>query len=844
MHYEILPNGTEVLLAADHRAPSTALQVWVRVGSLHEGKEQHGMAHFIEHMLFKGTANSKVGELWQRIASWGGDINAHTDYDHTVYHLTVNAAYTLDSIAALHDAIYHSELVEREIAREKEVVCEEINHYQDDPSDRLYEEARRLAFQGQVHPILGDSNDSVCNFSRKQLLHFYRTHYVPRNMTVTAVGAFEINAVREKIAQLFGNEPDKGLPPVDVTPLPFTQGIQTSVLRGDYHTHRLLFAMPAPCQQDIDSLALDFAAFALGSGDASRLNQHIRDKHEHAAAISCTNTSYSRWGMFEIAALTDSDNITALIARTTKLLQRMLQREPLKAEEVARAKANAKADFALQNESAAGLADNLAHGLTTPWKYLFNACYFDMLERITPDLAQRALSRWLNFARAVIVCVAPEDSQLEAADLATTFKHVLVNKASRPITSPRRRSTSRARRVLQLREGIQVIHQPTQSELFNLIAVTRGGLAFENQHDNGTHNALALLLGQANPTHSRKQLAIKIEGCGAALSGFSDTDCIGLGLQCLKRDAVRLSKIFASCLLQPRFPAARWHTLVEVIESSIALQEEDSFAFCMQKYREAMFVEHPYSLPPQGTQPEAFDSDVLLADWQRHYLQRGKWVFAVSTTLEAERFSALLQEALVDFNPPASSPTMQAVPDLRAECEGFYEKEREQCHIVYGLRGLTWRDAQRATLDVWLKLKAHRLFITLREEQGLVYTVAPVLTYAVGAGTFGLYTACAPDKAERAQAALVAELQHGKPPRAEEITRAQQFLAGTWHTEMAHGYRQVMHTARMQLFGVGHRHLENYPQRVQQVTAADIAALSERLLHNRPHVCVKVGLRV
>ena len=843
MHYEILPNGTEVLLATDYRAPSTALQVWVRVGALHEGKDQHGMAHFLEHMLFKGTANSKVGELWQRIESWGGDINAYTDYERTVYHLTVNAAHTLDSIAALYDAVYHSELAVREIVREKEVICEEINHYQDDPSDRLYEEARRLAFQGQIHPILGDSGDSVRSFSRTQLLNFYRTHYVPRNITVTAVGAFELNAVREQIAQLFGKEQDKGMPSMDITPLSFAQGVQTAVLRGDYHKHRLLLAMPAPCQQDVDSLALDFAAFALGSGNSSRLNEHIRDKHHHASAISCTNVSYSRWGMLEVAALTDSDNITALIARTTKLLQRMLQREPLTAEEIARAKANAKADFALQNESAAGLADNLAHGLTTPWKYLFNDCYFDMLERITPDLAQRALTRWLNFKRAVIVCVVPEDTQLEAAGLATTFNYVLVNKASKPLKSVRQRQPSRARRVLQLREGIQLIHQPTQSELFNLIAVTRGGLAFEKRDDNGTHNALASLLGQANPTNSRKQLVEKIEGCGAALSGFSDADCIGLSLQCLKSDAVRFSKIFAACLLQPRYPVQRWYTLVKEIKDSIILQQEDPFAFCIQKYREAMFAEHPYSLPPQGTQPERFDCEALLEGWQ-HRLQRGKWVFAVSTAMEADRCSDLLGKALANFSPPASAPTMQAIPDLSVPHENFYEREREQCHIVYGLRGLTWRDAQRATLDVLLKLKAHRLFTVLREERGLVYTVSPVLTYAVGAGTFGLYTACAPDKAEQAQAALATELQHGKPPTSEEIARAQQFLAGNWHTEMTRGYRQVMHMSRMQLFGVGHRHLENYPRRVQQVTAADIAALSERLFCNRPYVCIKVGPRV
>ena len=112
-------------------------------------------------------------------------------------------------------------------------------------------------------------------------------------------------------------------------------------------------------------------------------------------------------------------------------------------------------------------------------------------------------------------------------------------------------------------------------------------------------------------------------------------------------------------------------------------------------------------------------------------------------------------------------------------------------HIVYGLRGLDWQDPQRAVLDVLLKVKAQRMFDTLREQQGLVYTVTPMLTLAVGAGTFGIYTACAPDKAEQAVEAIAAELRQGKPPAAEEIEQARQFLAGNWNTEMSRGDRKL-----------------------------------------------------
>ena len=449
MHYEVLPNGTEMLITEDHRVPCAALQVWVQVGSLCEQKDQHGMAHFIEHMLFKGTKTNKVGELWKKVEGWGGNINAYTDYDRTVYHLTLNAAHMLDGLAALHDAIYHSELSASEIAREKEVVCEEINHYRDDPNDRLYEEARRLAFGGQIHPILGDSEDAVRAFDYNSLHDFYRMHYVPRNISVTAVGAFDQMVVREKIAQLFGSAQDNPVPRTKTETIPFTTGVQSTVLRGDYRKPRVLLALPAPCHHDVDTFALDCAAFVLGSGDAARLNLQLRDKQRLASAISCANAASSRWGMFEIAALTEIDNVPTLIAAMVKEIQQLHHYQSITQAELERAKANAKVDFASQNETAAGLADSLAHGLTTPWKYLFNNCYSALLEKISPALVQQALARWLNFEQAVIVCAVAEDAQVDEAALTESFHRARATATSKPAAARSTSKPSTARQVLQ-----------------------------------------------------------------------------------------------------------------------------------------------------------------------------------------------------------------------------------------------------------------------------------------------------------------------------------------------------------------------------------------------------------
>lgn len=842
MHYEVLPNGTEILLAEEQRHSHAALQVWVKVGSLCEQEGETGMAHFIEHMLFKGTATSKVGELWQRVESWGGDINAYTGFDCTVYHMTLGVAHILNGIAALHDAIYHSVLDVDEIAKEKEVVCEEIKQYQDDPSDCVHEKARQLAFQKRVHPILGTSCTAVRAFSKESLHQFYRAHYVPANMAVVAVGAFTTTTVREKIAQLFGNMPARTPPSVTAKHIAFTPDIQTAVLHGDYHKPRLLLKLPAPSQNNIDACAFDLAAFVLGSGDAARFNVQLRDQQQLATAISCSNSNSLYWGMLEINALTSVANMPALITATVKVLQDLRQRVPLTAAELRRAQVNAKVDFALQNETAAGLADNLGYGLTTPWKHLFSSCYFTALEQMSPMLVQQALARWLNFKQAAIVCAIPANAQLDAAELHASFQHA--SSATPPIAVSTRRRTPQSKVVvsaLQLRPGVRLIHQAdTQNEMCNLVAVTRGGLALENSRTNGTHNAIAALLGQANAAYDHRRLVMEIEGRGASLSGFFDKDCIGLQLQCLKKDVTHFAKIFAACLTQPQFPDERWQMLAAEINDSIALRNEDPFSFCMQKYRQVMFAGHPYSLPLTGTDTTSFTADNLLENWHRARSQ-GMWVIAANIDMKVTKLKTLLLETLPDFDPPAQLLTIPTLPELTTSCSRSYAKAREQCHVVYGLRGLNWQAQQRATLDVLLKLTAQRLFDTMREKQGWVYSVTPILTYGIGGGTFGIHTACAPDKEAQATAAIAAELQHGKPPTAAEIKRAQQYLVGNWDMEMAKGEGVTMHMARMELFGVGYDNVDAYPRRLLAVNADDIANLATQLLHNRPHVCVRVG---
>src|SRR5215475_2791187 len=199
-----LDNGLKVILVEDHSAPVVALNVWVRTGSADEKPEQWGMAHVHEHMLFKGTEKRGVGEIAATVEGAGGNINAFTSYDMTVYHITMASRDAAIGVDVLSDAVLHSTFDPGELAKEEEVVIEEIKRSDDSPDSLISKAIFETAYQ--EHPyrreVIG-TQDSVRSFSRQGLLDFYHHWYVPNNMAFVAVGDFSAPVMLEQIQKAF-----------------------------------------------------------------------------------------------------------------------------------------------------------------------------------------------------------------------------------------------------------------------------------------------------------------------------------------------------------------------------------------------------------------------------------------------------------------------------------------------------------------------------------------------------------------------------------------------------------------------------------------------------------------
>ena len=205
VHFEKLPNGLGVLLLESHAAPVAEIEVWANVGSADERPGEEGLAHFHEHMLFKGTERRGVGDVAAEVEGAGGRINAFTSFDVTCYHATLPSAEVSTGLDVLSDAVLHSVFDEQEIGREIEVVLEEIRRSEDSPGSVLGNALFAEAYQQHPYraPILG-THESVASLDRARIRTFFERWYRPDNLSVVVVGEFDRQALLAQIHQTFG----------------------------------------------------------------------------------------------------------------------------------------------------------------------------------------------------------------------------------------------------------------------------------------------------------------------------------------------------------------------------------------------------------------------------------------------------------------------------------------------------------------------------------------------------------------------------------------------------------------------------------------------------------------
>jgi predicted Zn-dependent peptidase len=356
-----LSNGLRVVSHHLSHVETAALGVWVSAGARHETEKQHGVAHLLEHMAFKGTASRSAQHIAEEIEEVGGELNAATGLDTTAYFARVLAGDDRVALEIIADILQNSTFAPDELDRERDVILQEIAGTEDSPEELAYDLLQSTAFPNQPvgRPILG-TRKSVTSLQPSDIRQYLSDHYAPSRMVVSAAGAIHHEKLVRHVEALFGHRQQSKS--VSVEAASYRGGIAASAKPFE-QTHVLL-GWPSPGHGDAAFYVAQVFSGLFGGGMSSRLFQEVREKRGLCYAIYASLWGLSDTGMLTVHAATNPAMVNGLVGLVAGELADIANRGPTAAE-LLRSKAQLKAGLLMALESSSVRAEQMARHLLT-----------------------------------------------------------------------------------------------------------------------------------------------------------------------------------------------------------------------------------------------------------------------------------------------------------------------------------------------------------------------------------------------------------------------------------------------------------------------------------------------
>lgn len=831
-----LDNGLTVILDPNHFAPVAAINIWVKVGSGCESGDERGLAHLHEHMLFKGTDSLGPGELAFEVESAGGRINAHTSFDQTVYHITA-ASRSLDrSIDLLADSVVNSVFDKDELEKEIEVVVEEIRRDKDSPSNvlgrRLFETAYRNHPYGRS--ILG-TEKSVRSFTRPKVLNFYRKWYSPQNMVVVITGDFKPEAVLKRVKKRFGGmKKGRALPSCSAGSDSGRKSPAVSVIRNDIQEgyFALAFRIPGISGEDVaDLAALEIIAEVLGGGESSRLFRNV--KEEKGLVNSVYSYAYApvMGGIFVAGGTLKPENSAPAFKEILSMFYE-LPSEGLKISEIERAKLNIESDSVRSRETVQGRASSLGFYEAIAGDYMFEEKYLENIRSVKPDDIRRVAAKYFTPSNLSAVVLVPKDSAVVDGEVKNAVS------SSKPDGLSGEKSPDGIV-VRKLENGVKVIIKENKSvPLFAVRLLFPAGLRFENKRTNGVSNFTANMLTRGTSTRSAKQIAEEMESLAGYIDGFSGRDSAGISMEALSSNFDSAMDIFSDVALNPSFPEEEAGRAKREILAAINAKKDSLFSVCIERFLAALFKGSSYSRDVLGTVSNIKRfSGKDAADFYKKALNPKETVLVVVGDVETDRVLKRLEKDFASlpgvrrFRPEKAHPASFGKPFTTVK----QNEDKQQTHIVMGFAAPKTGSADYypfQVLNTVLAGQGGRLFMKLRDEMSLAYSVTSFYGARVDAGYFGAYIATAPHKEKSATEEMLAQLSAiaANGVTADEVERAQNKMVGDFEIGLQRNSAQASVMGFDELYGVGWDEYEKFARKVLAVTPEDVLRVARKYI--------------
>ncbi len=869
-----LDNGMKVLLIPSNSAPVVACNVWVGVGSADETPEEAGLAHVHEHMLFKGTERRGVGQIAREVESAGGHINAFTSFDQTCYYVVMSSRYLETGLDILSDAIRHSSFEAEELARELEVIQEELKRGNDSPSRVASLKLFETAYSEHPYrlPVIG-TKESIDSFKQENVLEFFHKHYVPSNMTLVLAGDFEEDQARALVDRFFADFEGATYQPVQRPQEPEQQEMRFAIMqeaRQDNHL-RVGFHIPAATHDDIP--ALEMLGTIMGQGESSVLQERVLFEQELVNGIYAGSYTPREAGLFMVSAdyqlAGEESNGQAeshehVMGAIMDEVFAFCFSEPTE-QQVDRARTILESQAIYSKQTVEGLAMKLGQYDLVTGDPLFEDKYYERLGQVDAAEVMAVAKKYLKPENMTVVLSYTADnegSQPDSLEQVVRGSYQTCASAddvevpdTEPLTPPAETSVLDAAKankssrlqlkadehgfvVERLSSGPVVLVQENHNvALFSVRALVMGGLRMETAQSNGINSMLSELVTRGTSKRSGVELARDMESMAASVAGISGRSTFGMSLTALSQFFEPSLEMFGECLLDTEIRSDEFERLKRLQLQEIHSRQDQLGAVNYDLFASEFFGDHPYSMSTSGTL-ESIENMKMedLREYLGAVIDPSELVIVVVGDVDAGECIAAFDEMFKDvqaiesnLTPELSAPTRKGRKLVTADLD------KNQAHIIVGFDAPTIENDDRYALELLhatLSGQGGRLFYELRDKQSLAYSVYSTMLLGVEASTFMVNIGTSPEKIEQAVKGIISEVKKlsTNPISDEELASAKRYLIGNHDIGLQRNSARAMGVALDKLYGLGHERSFEYGDRIDAVTHEQIEELVQRYL--------------
>ncbi len=881
VHKTVLENGLTVLTKEVHTSPVVTVQVWYKVGSRNEEPGVNGIAHQLEHMMFRGTKKRPI-QFGQLFSVLGSDSNAFTSYDQTAYYNTVEPDKLKALLVLEADRMQNAVIDADKLAHEKRVVISELQGYENSPNYRLNRAVMRAAFPNHPYGLpVGGTKADVEKFQVEQVRKYYRNFYSPDNAVLVIVGDFQTTSTLKVVQEKFGKiskgkgsrkevlrcgdslHCSKWLPPTPHAPNPHSPLPITLQEPGGAALLEAIYPLPNVNHPDVP--ALNVMDYILTGGRNSRLYQAlVASGLASDLTASAVNQIEFGWYDISVSALPHQD-LKKIDSVLRSAIAHFVQKQ-VTAEEVNRAKAQLEAALILNNLDITSQATQLGSDETTSGDYRYTEKYLAAVHEVSAADVQRVAKTYLDPKARTIGFFEPTQvwgkdppskaNSTQTPEHFTTGTPVSVQEIQKylpPVDAAEASITTHTLpQEFKLHNGLRVLLLPDKSTpTVTLNGFIKAGTEFDPENKAGLASLVADNLMNGTKTKDIFTIAKTLEDRGASLTFKTYREGVHIQGNSLAGDLPILVQTLADVVKNSTFPAKELEKSRQRAVTALKQELDDPSEVAKRTFAQAIYPKkHPlHKFPTLESFQQISRQDVI--DFKTKLYRPDTTVLALVGDFVPSQVQSLLSAEFGNWKASSQPPKLKyptvSMPKTVVHVNPIIPG-KTQAITYMGNNAINRRDPRFYAALVLNQILggdtlSSRLGAEVRDHQGLTYGIYSNFLAGNNSGTFLIEMQTSPQDTRAAIAStreLLKQIHH-QGVTVMEVETAKRTLLSNYTVSLANPEELASKILMNEVYALSDEELRAFTTKIQSVTLAQVNQVARELLHPDRIVVVTAG---